>query len=82
MKLLKFFLFLTFFWVNMGSSANMNVSIFDFSFFDIDGKLVKLENFKGKPLLIVNTASRCGFTPQYKNLQNLFIKYTVYRENN
>ena len=75
MKLLKFFLFLTFFWVNMGSSANMNVSIFDFSFFDIDGKLVKLENFKGKPLLIVNTASRCGFTPQYKNLQNLFIKY-------
>ena len=59
----------------MGSSANMNASIFDFSFFDIDGKLVKLENFKGKPLLIVNTASRCGFTPQYKNLQNLFIKY-------
>ena len=51
------------------------MTIYDFSFKDIDGKLVNLENFKGKPLLIVNTASRCGFTPQYEDLQNLFIEY-------
>ena len=50
-------------------------SIYDFSFKDIDGKLVNLNNFKGKPLLLVNTASRCGFTPQYKDLQNLFLEY-------
>ena len=50
-------------------------SIYDFSFQDIDGKLVNLNNFKGKPLLLVNTASRCGFTPQYKDLQSLFLEY-------
>tara|TARA_B100000700_G_scaffold44449_1_gene46096 strand:+ start:708 stop:1184 length:477 start_codon:yes stop_codon:yes gene_type:complete len=50
-------------------------SIYDFNFLDIDGNKVELSIFKGKPLLIVNTASRCGFTPQYEGLQNLFTKY-------
>ena len=50
-------------------------SIDDLSFIDIDDKLENLNNFKGKPLLLVNTASRCGFTPQYKDLQNLFWEY-------
>ena len=55
--------------------ANENKSVYDFSFIDIDGNLVELSSFLGQPLLIVNTASRCGFTPQYEGLQNLFINY-------
>ena len=55
--------------------AKSNVLLYDFSFIDIDGNQVNLEKFKGKPLLIVNTASRCGFTSQYEDLQNLFLEY-------
>ena len=55
--------------------ANEKVNLYDFSFEDIDGNQVNLEKFAGKPILIVNTASRCGFTPQYEDLQNLFINY-------
>jgi glutathione peroxidase len=55
--------------------ANETVNLYDFSFEDIDGNQVSLENFVGKPILIVNTASRCGFTPQYEDLQNLFLNY-------
>ena len=51
------------------------MSIYNFSFTNIDGKSTNLEDFRGKPLLIVNTASRCGFTPQYKDLQSLFLEY-------
>ena len=50
-------------------------SIYDFNFVDIDGNLVNLNKFKGKPILLVNTASKCGFTPQYEGLQDLFIDY-------
>tara|TARA_Y100001936_G_C15769664_1_gene505549 strand:- start:131 stop:664 length:534 start_codon:yes stop_codon:yes gene_type:complete len=55
--------------------ANENTNLYDFSFEDIDGNIVNLEKFKGKPILVVNTASRCGYTPQYANLQNLFLEY-------
>ena len=55
--------------------ANEIVNLYDFSFEDIDGNRVNLDKFEGKPILIVNTASRCGFTPQYANLQNLFLNY-------
>ena len=55
--------------------ADENKSLYDFNFKDIDGKLVQLSSFVGKPILIVNTASRCGFTPQYEGLQNLFSLY-------
>ena len=57
------------------TSANANESLFNFSFEDIDGNQVNLKKFTGKPILVVNTASRCGFTPQYANLQNLFLEY-------
>lgn len=53
----------------------MDASIYDFKIKDIHGKEVPLNSFKGKTLLIVNTASFCGFTPQYKGLEELYQKY-------
>ena len=47
----------------------------DFSARSIDGKEVSLSQFKGKVLLVVNTASQCGYTPQYKGLQEVYEKY-------
>ena len=42
---------------------------------DMYGKTTNLADYKGKVLLIVNTATRCGFTPQYKELEELYAKY-------
>ena len=53
----------------------MNTSIYDFSCKDSSGNEVNLSDFLGKTLLIVNTASKCGFTPQYNGLQSLQEKY-------
>lgn len=52
-----------------------NPSIYDFSFKSLDGKEVKMSSFKGKKILIVNTASKCGYTKQYKDLQELYTEY-------
>jgi glutathione peroxidase len=50
-------------------------SIYDFEAQQIDGKTVPLKNFEGKVLLIVNTASACGFTPQFAGLEELHKTY-------
>ncbi|MEJ7665558.1 MAG: hypothetical protein WKG07_41560 [Hymenobacter sp.] len=50
-------------------------TVYDDTVKSIDGKDVKLSQYKGKKLLIVNTASKCGFTPQYKELEELSKKY-------
>lgn len=46
-----------------------------FIFDNIDGGTLSLDDWKGKPVLVVNTASRCGFTPQYDGLQALYDRY-------
>ncbi len=49
--------------------------IYEFTLDDIDGKPVSLSQFRGKALLLVNTASFCGNTPQYADLQSLYERY-------
>ena len=50
-------------------------TVYDFTVKTIDGKDVKMSKYKGKKILIVNTASKCGYTPQYKELEELSKKY-------
>ncbi|MDR8522997.1 glutathione peroxidase [Shewanella fidelis] len=53
----------------------MTASIYDFSVTNIQGQTVPLAEYKDRVVLIVNTASKCGFTPQYKELEQLYQKY-------
>lgn len=57
------------------SLTGATTSIYSFSFTAIDGKVIDMADFKGKHILIVNTASKCGFTKQYKDLQALHEQY-------
>jgi glutathione peroxidase len=70
----KFTLFLIFCALSLGLSAQ-STSIYNFNMDSIDGKPVNLGSFKGKVVLIVNVASKCGFTPQYAALESLYEKY-------
>ena len=71
----KTLLLILFLAVSNYSMAEKNVSIYDFNITDIDNNIVNLSKYNGNPILLVNTASRCGFTPQYEGLQNIFVKY-------
>jgi glutathione peroxidase len=53
------------------------MTVYDFQAKTIDGREVSLATYKGKVLLIVNVASRCGFTPQYSGLQKLYDQHKV-----
>ena len=50
-------------------------SMYEFSMKDIDGNEMKLDAYKGKVVMIVNVASKCGLTPQYEGLQALYDRY-------
>lgn len=56
-------------------SVSAAPSIYDYSLNSIDGKDTRLSTFKGKVVMLVNVASRCGYTPQYSGLESLYEKY-------
>ena len=68
-------IFLLMFGLIETASANYSKLVYDFEFNSIDGSKIKLNDFKNKVLVIVNVASRCGYTPQYEDLQELWSNY-------
>ena len=59
----------------ISTGAFSQKSFYDFKVKDIDGKEFNLSSLKGKKVLVVNTASKCGFTPQYKELEAIYKQY-------
>ena len=59
----------------MSISSPAKSDFFDLSFESIDGNVISLKDYKNKPILIVNSASFCGFTYQYEELENLYQKF-------
>jgi glutathione peroxidase len=60
---------------SLGFAQNKSKNFYDFKVKTIDGKEFSFSELKGKKVMIVNTASECGFTPQYEDLENLYKQY-------
>ena len=60
--------------MNITAAIATSPSAWDFSFTAIDGEQLSLSRYKGHAVLVVNTASRCGFTPQYEAMEEIFQK--------
>ena len=74
-NLLIFGLTIVMIFFKSASHAKYEKIFFDFKINSITGDVIDLNEFRGKPVLIVNTASYCGFTKQYDDMQNLWEKY-------
>jgi glutathione peroxidase len=61
--------------IGLMAFTSPETSLYDFKINSLDGQLVDFSQYKGKTLLIVNTASECGYTPQYEDLQKLHEQY-------
>lgn len=73
--MLKKILFLVLICISSLFAKENKMSIYDFNVKTIDGEEISMSKYKGKVLLIVNVASKCGFTGQYEGLEALFEKY-------
>jgi glutathione peroxidase len=60
----------------MGGNFTMESQFYQFAAKNLQGKEINMEAYKGKTVLVVNTASKCGLTPQYKGLEKLHQKYS------
>ena len=75
MKKVIFLLSIIMFFFKTSATANYEKKIYDFSIKSITGETINFKDYKNKVILVVNTASYCGFTKQYEDLQKLWEKY-------
>lgn len=75
MKRIYIFSLLILFGLSMNAQTEFPKTIHGFSITTLEGESIDLSSFKGKKILIVNTASKCGFTPQYEDLEKLYETY-------
>jgi|TARA_Y100000310_G_scaffold344594_1_gene458197 glutathione peroxidase len=73
LKILLLFIMISFFLNSV--NANYEKLAYDFNFKDLDGSTLKLSEYKTKIIVVVNVASQCGFTNQYKDMQKVWEKY-------
>jgi len=61
--------------LSMNGAAMSPVTAYAFSFAGLDGDTIRLADYAGKPIMVINTASLCGYTPQYAGLEQLFLRF-------
>lgn len=75
MKQITFIFMLTWLFSTNASAQTHTKNFYDFSATSLDGKEISMKIYEGKVVLVVNTASKCGFTPQFAGLEELYKKY-------